>query len=89
MLYRNTSDHEPYLLHIPGCDSVACDLDQFNNIVKPILLANWYEECHKVVNNWLIHFSKLLSLLLLLLFLLYIDTHRYKTIQTTYKHKWS
>lgn len=67
MLYRNTSVHDPYLLHVPGCDSIACDLDQFINIVKPIMLTNWYEECHKDVgNNLLIYSCKLLSLLLCL-----------------------
>lgn len=44
-MYRNTSDHEPYLLHVPGCDSIDCDLDQFINVVKPILLTDWNKEC--------------------------------------------
>jgi len=55
--YRNTSDHAPYLLHVPGCDSVACDLDQFIDIVKPILVTDWYKECHKDDEILLIYFG--------------------------------
>lgn len=65
VLYRNTSNHEPYLLHVPGCNSVACDLDQFIDIVKPILVTDWYEECHKdVENNWLIYASAIIIILI-------------------------
>jgi len=60
VLYRNTSDHEPYLLHVPGCDSIDCDLDQFINVVKPILLIDWYKECHQDIDNiLLIYFGEL------------------------------
>lgn len=34
------------MLHVPGCNSEACDLDQFIDVVKPILLTDWYTECH-------------------------------------------
>lgn len=44
--YKNVSTSDPYLLHVPGCDSVACDLDQFIDVVNPILLTDWYTECH-------------------------------------------
>lgn len=58
--YRNTSTHDPFLLQIPGCDSIACDLDQFIDILKPISLSDWYEECHKdYENNALTYFCKL------------------------------
>lgn len=58
--YRNSSTHDPYFLHVPGCDSVACDLNQFINVVKPLLLNNWYEECHKdTENNFFIYISKI------------------------------
>jgi lysosomal acid phosphatase len=59
--YRNSSTHDPYLLHVPGCDSVACDLDQFISVVKPLLVTNWYEECQKdPENNFFIYISKIL-----------------------------
>lgn len=61
--YRNTSTHEPFLLQIPGCDSLACDWDQFVKVVKPLLVTNWYEECHNMSEkNYMTYFGKLLIL---------------------------
>lgn len=65
MSYRNTSTHDPYLLRVPGCPSEACDLNQFINVLKPILLKDWYKECHKDDENdlWWIYLGKQLILL--------------------------
>lgn len=41
---RNTTDHEPYLLTIPGCTTI-CPLEKFIRILKPMLPDNWEEEC--------------------------------------------
>ncbi|XP_076655370.1 prostatic acid phosphatase [Halictus rubicundus] len=41
---RNTTDHEPYPLTIPGCTTV-CPLDKFIEIVKPMIPDDWKEEC--------------------------------------------
>lgn len=56
--YRNTSNYEPYLLHVPGCDSVACELDKFTDVLKPMFTVNWYNECKANVKN---NFLELLS----------------------------
>ncbi|KAL4120516.1 hypothetical protein QTP88_013189 [Uroleucon formosanum] len=32
-----SSNHEPYLLHVPGCDSVACELDIFIDVLRPLI----------------------------------------------------
>lgn len=49
--YRNTSDHEPYLLQVPGCDAVACELDTFIHVLKPITSVDWDAECKSVAKN--------------------------------------
>ncbi|XP_076241799.1 prostatic acid phosphatase isoform X2 [Calliopsis andreniformis] len=41
---RNTTDHEPYPLTVPGCTTV-CPLNKFIQILKPVLPDNWEEEC--------------------------------------------
>ncbi|VVC34466.1 Histidine phosphatase superfamily,Histidine phosphatase superfamily, clade-2,Histidine acid [Cinara cedri] len=51
--YRNSTKHEPHLLHLPGCDSVACELDQFIDIIRPVLVTDWVAECNNDnENNW-------------------------------------
>lgn len=56
--YKNSS-HDPFLLHVPGCDFIACNLDQFIDVVKPILLKNWYDECYEHnKDNLLIYFGR-------------------------------
>lgn len=49
--YKNSTDHEPYLLQIPGCDSVACELDQFSKVVSPYTTIDWYTECHEKLTD--------------------------------------
>ncbi|CAK9817368.1 Lysosomal acid phosphatase [Anthophora quadrimaculata] len=41
---RNTTDHEPYPLTIPGCTTV-CPLEKFIQILKPLIPDDWIEEC--------------------------------------------
>ncbi|CAK9833544.1 Lysosomal acid phosphatase [Anthophora retusa] len=41
---RNTTDHEPYPLTIPGCTTV-CPLEKFIQILKPLIPDDWVEEC--------------------------------------------
>ncbi|XP_031833159.1 testicular acid phosphatase homolog isoform X1 [Nomia melanderi] len=41
---RNTTNHEPYSLTIPGCVTV-CPLDKFIQIMKPMIPDDWKEEC--------------------------------------------
>ncbi|XP_029178114.1 prostatic acid phosphatase-like [Nylanderia fulva] len=41
---RNTTVHEPYPMTIPGC-TIACPLDKFVEILKPMIPDNWEEEC--------------------------------------------
>lgn len=41
---RNTTDHEPYPLTVPGC-ATACPLEQFVQILKPMIPDDWEEEC--------------------------------------------
>lgn len=48
----------PYLLHVPGCDSVACKLDQLIDILKPVMPVDWEAECKIKENN---QFSQLWS----------------------------
>ncbi|XP_025425537.1 prostatic acid phosphatase-like isoform X2 [Sipha flava] len=75
--YRNSSTHDPYLLHVPGCDSVACDLDQFISVVKPLLVTNWYEECQKdPENNFFIYIS-IISVLVAVSIIFFIFNKKY------------
>lgn len=61
--YRNTSTHEPFLLQIPGCDSLACDWEQFIKVVNPLVVKSWYKECHNMSEkNYTTYFGKLLIL---------------------------
>lgn len=41
---RNTTEHEPYQMTIPGC-AAACSLDKFIDILQPVIPDNWEEEC--------------------------------------------
>ncbi|XP_026671878.1 prostatic acid phosphatase-like isoform X2 [Ceratina calcarata] len=41
---RNTTDHDPYALTIPGC-ATSCPLETFVKILKPMIPDNWEEEC--------------------------------------------
>ncbi|OXU18767.1 hypothetical protein TSAR_012990, partial [Trichomalopsis sarcophagae] len=43
---RNSTQHEPYPLTIPGCD-FACPLDQFTQLLKPMIMTDgeWKAEC--------------------------------------------
>ncbi|XP_025996008.1 prostatic acid phosphatase isoform X1 [Solenopsis invicta] len=41
---RNTTAHEPYPMTIPGC-TVACPLEKFVEILKPLIPDNLEEEC--------------------------------------------
>ncbi|XP_020281945.1 lysosomal acid phosphatase-like isoform X2 [Pseudomyrmex gracilis] len=41
---KNTTAHEPYPMTIPGC-TVACPLNDFVKILKPMMPDNWKEEC--------------------------------------------
>ncbi|CAH1732158.1 prostatic acid phosphatase isoform X1 [Aphis gossypii] len=63
--YRNTSTHDPYLLHVPGCDSIACDLDQFIDVVNPILLTDWYKECNTSDENNLLTYIGIIAVILI------------------------
>ncbi|XP_012274119.1 prostatic acid phosphatase-like isoform X2 [Orussus abietinus] len=44
MFLRNTTEHEPYSLTVPGCSTI-CPLDRFIEITKPVIPINWSEEC--------------------------------------------
>ncbi|XP_036143242.1 prostatic acid phosphatase isoform X3 [Monomorium pharaonis] len=50
---RNTTAHEPYPMTIPGC-TVACPLDKFVEILKPMIPDNWEEECKVNDSNYVI-----------------------------------
>lgn len=41
---RNTTSHDPYPMTIPGCTTI-CPLEQFIQILKPMIPDNWQEEC--------------------------------------------
>ncbi|KAG7210407.1 hypothetical protein KM043_011939 [Ampulex compressa] len=41
---RNSTAHEPYPLTIPGC-TTSCPLEQFAEILAPMIPDNWKEEC--------------------------------------------
>ncbi|KAK2578622.1 hypothetical protein KPH14_010759 [Odynerus spinipes] len=41
---RNTTTHEPYPMIIPGC-TMVCPLDQFIQILKPMIPDDWQSEC--------------------------------------------
>lgn len=41
---RNSTDHDPYALTIPGC-ATSCPLGTFVKILKPMIPDNWEEEC--------------------------------------------
>lgn len=44
ILYRNTTQNEPYVLQIPDCES-PCNLDQFIDITAPMIPNNILYEC--------------------------------------------
>lgn len=44
LYYRNSSQHEPYLLTLPGC-APACPLDQFIVHCEPVIPVDWDREC--------------------------------------------
>ncbi|XP_050438376.1 prostatic acid phosphatase-like isoform X2 [Adelges cooleyi] len=75
--YKNSSTHDPYLLHIPGCDSVACELDQFIDVVKPNFIDNWHEECHKeITSNKRLWFYGVTIVFLLFVFIIFFVVNR-------------
>lgn len=41
---RNTTSHDPYPMTIPGCNTI-CPLEQFIQILKPMIPDNWQDEC--------------------------------------------
>lgn len=41
---RNTTNYEPYPMTIPGCATI-CPIDEFIQILKPMIPDNWEEEC--------------------------------------------
>ncbi|XP_043258395.1 prostatic acid phosphatase-like isoform X2 [Colletes gigas] len=44
ILLKNSTDHEPYSLTIPGCTTI-CPLEKFVQILKPMIPDDWEEEC--------------------------------------------
>ncbi|XP_043506375.1 prostatic acid phosphatase-like isoform X2 [Frieseomelitta varia] len=44
MFLRNTTEHDPYPLTVPGCSTI-CSLEKFVQILKPMIPDNWDEEC--------------------------------------------
>ncbi|KDR11063.1 Prostatic acid phosphatase [Zootermopsis nevadensis] len=44
LFLRNTTDHDPYPLTIPGCDT-ACPLDQFRKLTDPVVPRDWKISC--------------------------------------------
>ncbi|XP_050526684.1 prostatic acid phosphatase-like isoform X2 [Daktulosphaira vitifoliae] len=78
--YKNSSNHEPYLLQIPGCDSVACELSQFSKAVSPYTSINWYKECHNNIidNTHLLYYGGMVVIFLILIsILIYIINKKY------------
>ncbi|XP_050432750.1 prostatic acid phosphatase-like isoform X2 [Adelges cooleyi] len=43
--YRNDTQRRPYLLHVPGCDAVDCDLHTFIDVLTPVLSVDRDFEC--------------------------------------------
>ncbi|XP_047355334.1 prostatic acid phosphatase-like [Vespa velutina] len=41
---RNTTNHEPYPMTIPGCATI-CPIDKFIKILEPMIPNNWKDEC--------------------------------------------
>lgn len=41
---RNTTNYEPYPMTIPGCATI-CPINEFIQILKPMIPDNWEEEC--------------------------------------------
>ncbi|XP_025418525.1 lysosomal acid phosphatase-like isoform X2 [Sipha flava] len=78
--YRNTSIHDPYLLQVPGCDSVACDLDQLTEVLIPFIPNDWDTECKINVKNntseLLIFFLGVISAIVIILILYAIANKR-------------
>jgi lysosomal acid phosphatase len=44
LLYRNSTEHPPHLLHVPGCGD-PCTLDKFILVTEYLIPENWDEEC--------------------------------------------
>ncbi|KAJ9599296.1 hypothetical protein L9F63_010224, partial [Diploptera punctata] len=44
LFLRNTTEHEPYLLKLPGCET-DCPLDQFISLTRPVIPVNWEDDC--------------------------------------------
>ncbi|XP_060104875.1 prostatic acid phosphatase-like isoform X2 [Heteronotia binoei] len=44
MYFRNDTSRDPYPITLPGC-SFACPLQKFSDLVAPILVDNWENEC--------------------------------------------
>jgi len=42
--FKNTTDLEPYVLTIPGCEPL-CPIEQFIRLAKPIIPEDWDAEC--------------------------------------------
>eukprot|EP00102_Acyrthosiphon_pisum_P024233 XP_016661443.1 PREDICTED: prostatic acid phosphatase-like isoform X1 [Acyrthosiphon pisum] len=65
--YRNTSNREPYLLHVPGCDSVACELDIFIDVLRPLISVDWDVECKSDVENHILTFFNIITIIVIIL----------------------
>jgi hypothetical protein len=44
LFLRNTTDHYPYPLTLPGCETV-CPLDQFTELADPVVPKDWEQSC--------------------------------------------
>lgn len=40
LLYRNESSSDPFLLHVPGCSSPSCPLEEFVRLMKPKMYSS-------------------------------------------------
>nr|XP_011754330.1 prostatic acid phosphatase [Macaca nemestrina] len=74
MYYRNETQHEPYLLTLPGCSS-SCPLERFAELVGPVIPQDWSMECmttssHQVLKViFAVVFCLISAVLMVLLFI--------------------
>uniref|UniRef100_A0A2I3M935 acid phosphatase n=1 Tax=Papio anubis TaxID=9555 RepID=A0A2I3M935_PAPAN len=76
MYYRNETQHEPYLLTLPGCSS-SCPLERFAELVGPVIPQDWSTECmttssHQVLKVIFAVVFCLISAVLMVLLFIYI-----------------
>lgn len=85
--YRNTSNHEPYLLRVPGCDSIACELDIFIDVLRPLISVDWDVECKSNEENNILTFFIYLSDIIIIVLIVLISYVITKIILSFFKKK--